>query len=298
MWQREDQLVNSDQFEAIVLGFVNYLGAALEHYGLSPRKLRVPPFPHFSFQVARTNDAIFLVLGQSVAVPMRYARFQDLRQVMPPPIVEQVTADCEQQLGWESCFGVAFSPTTLTEIDQRNKELEEKAKSVAAQFAAQVSQGEVDQALLPPSTGTRPRHELVLPRVVVEGTRGYIEKVVDQINGTYENGCFDACAVMIRRLIETLIIEVFEGNALADRITSSDGEFLSLKGLITALIDQKTWHLGRNTKKALETLPTIKAFGDFSAHNRRYNAYRDDIDKMIPDLRVVVQELLTLAKLK
>jgi hypothetical protein len=41
----------------------------------------------------------------------------------------------------------------------------------------------------------------------------------------------------------------------------------------------------------------MKNVGDLSAHNRRYNAHREDIDKLIPDLRVVVQELLTLAGL-
>ena len=40
-----------------------------------------------------------------------------------------------------------------------------------------------------------------------------------------------------------------------------------------------------------------KTVGDLSAHSRRYNAHKSDIDN-IPDLRVVVQELLYLAGLK
>ena len=44
--------------------------------------------------------------------------------------------------------------------------------------------------------------QCVIPLSVVRGTRGYIERVANQINGTYENGWYDACAVMIRRVLE------------------------------------------------------------------------------------------------
>jgi ribosomal protein L11 len=54
-------------------------------------------------------------------------------------------------------------------------------------------------------------------------------------------------------------------------------------------------HLSRNTKQAL---PRLKDVGDLSAHSRRYIAQRKDIDKLVQDLRVVVQELVTVAELK
>ena len=55
------------------------------------------------------------------------------------------------------------------------------------------------------------------------------------------------------------------------------------------------WNLGRNTKKSIRKL---KQLGDQSAHNRRYNAHREDIDKLQQDFRDVCQELLYLSKLK
>jgi hypothetical protein len=69
-------------------------------------------------------------------------------------------------------------------------------------------QDEIPNRVLPPAEGLEPKSEQVLPFSVVRGSRGYIEKVVNQVNGCYENGWFDACAVMIRRLVETLIIEL------------------------------------------------------------------------------------------
>src|SRR5437868_4908031 len=49
-----------------------------------------------------------------------------------------------------------------------------------------------------------------LPEAVWKPTRGYIEKVCEQLNGCYQFGFYDAASVMMRRLVETLIIEAYE----------------------------------------------------------------------------------------
>ncbi len=156
-------------------------------------------------------------------------------------------------------------------------------------------QDEINQIWLPPADGLPSRQELVLAKSLAKGTRGYIEKVVNQINSTYENGSYDACAVMIRRLVETLIIEVFEHYKIADKIKTPAGDFFYLSDLITHLLNEPSWTVGRNARQAL---PKLKNIGDLSAHSRRYNAHRADIDKIIPYLRIAVQELIYLANLK
>ena len=161
---------------------------------------------------------------------------------------------------------------------------------------AQRIQAEAPVTYVPPSAGTRPLSQNVLPRALVANTRGYIEKVVDQINGCYEKGWFDGCAVMMRRLLETLIIECFEKHSIASKIKHArSGDFLRLSELVVQTLKETTWNLGRNTKKAL---PNLKLIGDQSAHSRRYNAHREDIDKLLPDFRTACQELLYIAKLK
>jgi len=50
----------------------------------------------------------------------------------------------------------------------------------------------------------------LFPMEIVEGTRNYIEKLATQANGCYQKGWYDACAVMVRRLIEILIIDSFD----------------------------------------------------------------------------------------
>jgi hypothetical protein len=148
---------------------------------------------------------------------------------------------------------------------------------------------------VPPSEGTRPKSEMILAHGLVRGTRGYIERIVYQINGCYECGWYDGCAVMMRRLMETLIIEVFEHHKIAHRIKNTQGDVLHLADLITVTLNESTWTLGRNARQAL---PKLKGLGDQSAHSRRFIAHREDIDQLQRDLRLVVQELLFLAQLK
>jgi len=148
---------------------------------------------------------------------------------------------------------------------------------------------------VPPSTGTIPTSQNILPHALFKDTRGYIERVVFQINGCYEKGWFDGCAVMMRRLLETLIIECFEAHNLSHKIKGPTGDFLYLSDLVSIMIQEPSWNLGRNTKRAL---PNLKAVGDHSAHSRRYIAHREDIDKITSDFRLACQELLYLAGLK
>ena len=151
------------------------------------------------------------------------------------------------------------------------------------------------ESLLPPEGGLEAIGQPVVPFALVRNTRGYIERITHQINGSYSNGWYDASAVMVRRLIETLIIETFENYNIAANIKDASGEFFYLSDLISKTLTEKTWNLTRNAKQAL---PKLKDIGDKSAHSRRFNAVRHDIDKIQSDLRVVVQELIYLARLK
>jgi hypothetical protein len=134
----------------------------------------------------------------------------------------------------------------------------------------------------------------ILPRELFSNTRGYIEKIVHQINGSYDYGFYDCCAVMCRRLGETLIIEIYESQGRAKEIKGPDDNFLMLSGLLGVLNKDRSINLGRNAKRGLESL---KDLGDKSAHNRRFNARQPDIDGIKSDLRTAAEELLHLAKL-
>lgn len=132
----------------------------------------------------------------------------------------------------------------------------------------------------------------VLPRELFAISRGYIERVVEQINASYDAKLWDCCAVMCRRLLETLIIEVYEKLGRTSDIKGRDGHFLMYNGLIAFIESDLNVHLGRN---AIKGLKDHKALGDQSAHNRRFLAHQDDIDRARDGLRVAAQELLHLS---
>ena len=134
----------------------------------------------------------------------------------------------------------------------------------------------------------------VLPTDLFAGTRDYIERVVEQINKSYDAQLWDCAAVMCRRLLETLIIETYEGAARTREIKGNDGHFFMLNGLITAMEKDTKISLGRNAMKGLKD---FKQLGDLSAHNRRFNARQNDIDRVRDGLRVAAEELLHLAAL-
>lgn len=168
------------------------------------------------------------------------------------------------------------------------------AKDVAS--AAQALQHEISSTLGPPEHGMRTTDaNAIVPSILFKGTRGYLEKIANQANGAYSQGWFDASAVMIRRLLETLIIEAFEKHGRANEIQNRDGDFLYLRDLIAKTIVCNAWNLSRNTKQAL---PHLKDVGDKSAHSRRFNAVRNDLDSVKKELRCVAEELLSLAGMR
>ena len=121
---------------------------------------------------------------------------------------------------------------------------------------------------------------------LLAGTKPYLEKVADQINGTYENGWYDACAVMIRRFIETLIIEAYIAKGKEDEIKKTDGNFYSLKRLIDAACTGKHLNVSRDSK---EILRKTKKLGDRSAHNRTFIAKRSYIESLFDHLYLDMQ---------
>lgn len=123
---------------------------------------------------------------------------------------------------------------------------------------------------------------------IMQDTRNYIQRIALQANGCYERGWYDACAVMVRRLIETLIIECFEAHSLELKIKNANGNYIALSDLITKFLNESTWNLSRTTKN---NLPKLKEIGDLSAHNRRFIAGRNDIEKFAQDIRIIIQEL-------
>jgi hypothetical protein len=135
-----------------------------------------------------------------------------------------------------------------------------------------------------------------LPEPLWTKTRGYIEKVCVQLNGSYKYGFYDAASVMLRRLIETLIIECYEHLHREEEIKNPQGHYSMLGDLVDAALGGKGLNLGAREVKI--ALTGVKKLGDRAAHNRRFNAIRPDLDSLKDDVRVGTDVLINIAALR
>lgn len=131
----------------------------------------------------------------------------------------------------------------------------------------------------------------VIPLEFVAGTRTYLERIVRQINGSYDAGYFDASMVLLRRLAETLLIEIYISQNRQAEIRVGNA-FMMLNDLITHITSDTHITKSRNFVKGL-TL--IKDLGDTAAHDRTYITPKQDIDDNVLSVRRTIRELLVLA---
>jgi len=190
--------------------------------------------------------------------------------------------------------------TTLAKAIRKTKLCNENGKG----FTLKPGSRKVVQGWLPPDIdGMQPvlnHAEGYLPEAVWNNTRGYIESVCRQLNGCFKAAYYDAASVMLRRLLETLIIEAYEHLKRESEIKDNGGagNYYMLKDLVARANGTQSHsglNLGRDAKRTLED---GKARGDRSAHNRRYNACSSDLTDIRDGVRTTVQELIQIASLK
>lgn len=130
------------------------------------------------------------------------------------------------------------------------------------------------------------------PLELLNNTRQYLVSIATQAVGCYKHRLYDACFIMSRKLLEALLLELFERHKLSDKIKDKQtGNFFYLSMLIDSFKSETTWNVSRNTKTSL---PNLKKMGDLRTHNRRYIARKGDVDELKNDFRVVLEELVHL----
>jgi len=146
---------------------------------------------------------------------------------------------------------------------------------------------EIEPALKSPNHGEA---EFV-PIEIVDGSRGYVVNITRQVNRCFHCESFDACAVMIRKLLETLIIEVFEKKGIASNIKDTSGNYLMFTDLVTKLINSPETPVGKTTKKELPNIATVL---NNCAHNRTFNISKSQLVQYQTAIQIAIQELMSL----
>jgi len=135
----------------------------------------------------------------------------------------------------------------------------------------------------PDHDGTSPPF---LPNDLIEDSLFVLQKVLWEANRCYERACYNACAAMIRRLFENLVVEAFEHHGIADQI-KKDGKYLEFRS-----VNWKGHERVKVEAYKKRILPDLKFFGDIGAHNRMILVKKDDLDRLHQSIRSGLEELL------
>jgi hypothetical protein len=118
----------------------------------------------------------------------------------------------------------------------------------------------------------------------------YIVRLVPQINGSYEHEWYEAAAMMLRRVMETLIIELYSRRGWARDVQDADtNEFFALKALIDKLTGDARLNMQRRT---IEGLKKVKELGDAAAHDFRIRIRKSDLDRIQSAVRLTCERLV------
>lgn len=130
----------------------------------------------------------------------------------------------------------------------------------------------------------------ILPDAIIEDLPSNIINICQQINASYENNLFDCTAVLMRRLLESLLVITFQNANLEDEITDKSGKYhLNLDGIIKKAQQNQTLGLSSNTKN---DMMLFKDLGNYSAHKIWYNCTQGDIKPNALKYRAIIEELL------
>jgi len=186
--------------------------------------------------------------------------------------------------------------TALAEAIRKSK-LANESKSG---FSLKPGSRKVIRDWLPDLDGIQPAMDHAsgyLPEPIWKNTRGYIEEVCRELNGSFRHAYYNAAAVMLRRLLETLIIEAYEHLNRETEIKDGRGNYLMLSDLAERACGEdghKGINVGRDSKKALKEARNV---GNWSAHARRFLAHAGDLTRLQAGMRLLVQELIQIAEL-
>ena len=170
-----------------------------------------------------------------------------------------------------------------------------KAHNNALDFIPAVLQGmERDYGALWMDTVTIESHDELIEEAKFCGKRPFLTRLIQQINFTYGKNCFDACAVLMRRLFEVLLVLAYQHKGIEADITKADGSHKMLEGIVKDAVQNGKLGIPARISKNFDAFREV---GNNSAHNITYTAGKLDIDKIARDYRVMMEDLYNRAGL-
>lgn len=130
----------------------------------------------------------------------------------------------------------------------------------------------------------------LFPQILFHDTRKYLIEYAKEASACYDLGLYNSCLFMLRKITETLIIELYESKNIQMKIKNGKDDYFQLSELIKSVTSESTWKL---TKIVKENLPKIKLLADSSVHSKRFSARKPDIDDIKTNLRISFEEIIS-----
>ena len=128
----------------------------------------------------------------------------------------------------------------------------------------------------------------ILPDALFGSLPTNVQSLCKQINASYENNLFDCTAVIMRRLLESLLVLSYQKAGIETDIMKGDYH-LTLDKIIKNAEQNAVLGLSSNTKKDMSL---FKDLGNYSAHKIWYNCTQGDIKPHILKYRAIIEELM------
>ena len=118
--------------------------------------------------------------------------------------------------------------------------------------------------------------------------RKYLTETIRQINLTYSHLCPDACAFLMRKAVEFMLIDYYHINNRMHEISDASGRVKHLKTIINHFISNS----GVNPNDMLRNfLQNARIFGGTAAHNARIILLQEDVEKLAATVELALREL-------
>ena len=143
-----------------------------------------------------------------------------------------------------------------------------------------------------PSKDAAPAGSEVIPEERFCGKRDGFDRLISQVNSTYRNEHYDACASVMRRLLEAALILSFQTNGIENEIRSGSGH-LKFEELIRKA-DESTV-LGLSGKGV--DIAALSGIGDYSGRGPLYTFSANDINSARIAYRNALEALFSSSKL-
>lgn len=124
------------------------------------------------------------------------------------------------------------------------------------------------------------------------GKKPFTDRLIKQINFTYGNNCYDACAVLMRRLFEVLLVLSYQNLGIEADITNPQGYHFMLEGIVKNAVQNKKLNVPARISKNFDSFREV---GNNSAHSITYTAGKKDIDDIKISYRVMMEDLFNRA---